>query len=177
MRGKLAGWRPISYARVNKMCPVASSGAMRTILRVVVLLAILALPQFAPAQDTDIPVSLRFEQAEAGTARVRSRDGGWFQVIPPGGLDDQEEYLLEAVVRPGATVKFAGGGSSSSISKSSRWGTIRSWSRTPAGRASSESSAGRENFPTAVRPLASNIAHHICNPTLTDTSLCPHNPF
>jgi hypothetical protein len=81
---------------------------MRPILKVVVLLSILVLPQSVPAQDTDIPVPLCFEQAEEGAVRVRSRDGGWFQVIPPGGLDNQEEFLLEAVVRLGATVKFAG---------------------------------------------------------------------
>ena len=81
---------------------------MRTVLKVVVLLAILALPQTVLAQDPEIPVPLCFEQAEEGAVRVRSRDGGWFQVIPPSGLDDQEDFLLEAVVRPGATVKFAG---------------------------------------------------------------------
>lgn len=81
---------------------------MRAALKIVALVAILALPQPAPAADAEIPVPLCFEQAEEGTVRVRSRDGGWFQVIPPGGLDDQEEYLLEAVVRPGATVKIAG---------------------------------------------------------------------
>jgi hypothetical protein len=81
---------------------------MRTILRVVVLLAILALPQTTLAADADVPVALCFEPAEAGTVRVRSRDGGWFQVIPPGGLDNQEDYLMVAVVPPGATVKFAG---------------------------------------------------------------------
>ena len=81
---------------------------MRTVLKVAVLLAILALPHTVPAQDPEIPVPLCFEQAEEGAVRVRSRDAGWFQVIPPGGLDDQEDFLLEAVVRPGATVKFAG---------------------------------------------------------------------
>jgi hypothetical protein len=78
-------------------------------MKVVALLAILALPQMAPAADAEIPVPLCFEPAAAGAVRVRSRDGGWFQVIPPGGLDDQEEYFLEAVVRPGSTVKLAGG--------------------------------------------------------------------
>ena len=82
--------------------------AMRAALKVVVLLAILALPQMVPAQDAEIPVPLCFETAEEGAVRVRSRDGGLFQVIPPGGLDDQEEYLLEAIVRPGVTVKLAG---------------------------------------------------------------------
>jgi len=82
---------------------------MRAALKVVVLLAILALPHTAPAADTEIPVPLCFETAEAGAVKVRSRDGGWFQVIPPGGLDNQEEFFLEAVVRPGATVKLAGG--------------------------------------------------------------------
>ena len=82
--------------------------AMRTVLRVVVLLAILTLPQMVPAEDPEIPVSLCFETAEAGAVKVRSRDGGLFQVIPPGGLDDQQEYFLEAIVRPGATVKLAG---------------------------------------------------------------------
>lgn len=91
------------------MGPVAPSSAMRAALKLIVLLAILVLPQSAPAQDVDIPVPLCFEPAEAGAVKVRSRDGGWFQVIPPGGLDDQEEYLLEEVVRPGATVKLAGG--------------------------------------------------------------------
>ncbi len=91
------------------MCPVASSGAMRALLKVVILLSVLALPQTVPAQDADIPVPLCFEPADAGAVRVRSRDGGWFQVIPPGGLDDQEEFLLEAVVRLGTTVKVAGG--------------------------------------------------------------------
>jgi hypothetical protein len=82
---------------------------MRAVLKGVALLAVLALPQAVPAQDPDIPVPLCFEPMEAGAMRVRSRDGGWFQVIPPGGLDDQEEYFLEAVVRPGATLKLAGG--------------------------------------------------------------------
>ncbi|MGE5849566.1 MAG: hypothetical protein ACM362_05520 [Candidatus Methylomirabilota bacterium] len=82
---------------------------MRAIIRGFVLFAALGLPQFAPAQDPDIPVPLCFESAEAGAVRVRSQDGGWFQVIPPGGLDNQEEYFLEAVVKPGATVKLAGG--------------------------------------------------------------------
>lgn len=81
---------------------------MRTVLRVVVLLASLALPHAAPAQDADIPVPLCFEPVESGAVRVRSRDGGRIQVIPPGGLDNQTEYFLEAVVRPGATVKLAG---------------------------------------------------------------------
>jgi hypothetical protein len=81
---------------------------MRSILRGFVLFALLGLPQSAPAQDTDIPVPLCFEPAEAGAVRVRSRDGGRFQVIPPGGLDNQTEYFLEADVRPGATVKLAG---------------------------------------------------------------------
>ena len=82
---------------------------MRFALKVVALVAILALAQTALAQDAEIQVPLCFELAEAGAVKVRSRDGGWFQVIPPGGLDNQEEYFLEAVVRPGATVKLAGG--------------------------------------------------------------------
>lgn len=82
---------------------------MRVVLIGVALFVILALPQAVPAQDADIPVPLCFEPTEAGAVRVRSRDGGWFQVIPPGGLDNQEEYFLEAVLRPGATVKLAGG--------------------------------------------------------------------
>ena len=82
--------------------------AMRVALKVVALVAVLALPQTALAQDAEIQVPLCFEPAEAGAVKVRSRDGGWFQVIPPGGLDNQEEYFLEAVVRPGATVKLAG---------------------------------------------------------------------
>ena len=61
-----------------------------------------------PAQDAEIPVPLCLETAEEGAVRVRSRDGGLFQVIPPGGLDDQQEYFLEAIVRPGVTVKLAG---------------------------------------------------------------------
>ena len=81
---------------------------MRAALKVVALVALLALPQMAPAVDAEIPVPLCFETAEVGAVRVRSRDGGLFQVIPPGGLDDQQEYFLEAVVRPGATVKLAG---------------------------------------------------------------------
>jgi hypothetical protein len=81
---------------------------MRAVLKVVGLVAFLSLPQAAAAQGAEIAVPLCFEQAEEGSVRVRSRDGGWFQVIPPGGLDDQEDYLLEAVVRPGAMVKFAG---------------------------------------------------------------------
>ncbi len=82
---------------------------MRAVLKGAVLFVILALPQAVPAQDADIPVPLCFEPTEAGAVRVRSRDGGWFQVIPPGALDDQQEFFLEAVVRPGATVKLAGG--------------------------------------------------------------------
>ena len=81
---------------------------MRAALKVVALVALLALPQMAPAEDAEIPVPLCFETAEVGAVRVRSRDGGLFQVIPPGGLDDQQEYFLEAIVRPGATVKLAG---------------------------------------------------------------------
>ncbi len=83
--------------------------AMRVDLTAVALLAIFALPLAVPAQDADVPVPLCFEQTGEGTVRVRSRDGGGFQVNPPGGLDDQQEFFLEAVVRPGATVKFAGG--------------------------------------------------------------------
>ena len=90
------------------MCPVASTSAMRAALKIVALVAVLALPQTALAQDAEIPIPLCFEPAEAGAVKVRSRDGGWFQVIPPDGLDNQEEYFLEAVVRPGATVKLAG---------------------------------------------------------------------
>jgi hypothetical protein len=82
---------------------------MRAALKVVALLAVLALPHAVSAEDAEIPVPLCFEPAEAGSVRVRSRGGGWFQVIPPGGLDNQEDFLLEAVVRLGATVKFAGG--------------------------------------------------------------------
>lgn len=89
-------------------CPVPSYSAMRAVLTVVALVAVLAQPQTALAQDAEIPVPLCFEQTGAGAVRVRSRDGGWFQVIPPGGLDDQQEYFLEAVVRPGATLKLAG---------------------------------------------------------------------
>ena len=92
----------------TKRCSIPPA-AMRAVLKVVVLLAILVLPQTVPAQDPEIPVPLCFERAEEGAVRVRSRDAGWFQVIPPGGLDDQEDFLLEAVVRPGATVKLAGG--------------------------------------------------------------------
>ena len=92
----------------TKRCSVPTSVAIRAALKVVALVAILALPQTLAAQDAEIPVPLCFEQSEAGAVRVQSRDGGWFQVIPPGGLDDQEEYLLEAVVRLGATVKVAG---------------------------------------------------------------------
>lgn len=93
----------------TQRCSVPSSAAMRTVLKVVVLLAILVLPHTVPAQDAEIPVPLCFETAEEGAVRVRSRDAGWFQVIPPGGLDDQKEYLMVAVVRLGTTVKVAGG--------------------------------------------------------------------
>ena len=89
-------------------CSIPSFEAMRAVLKVVALVAMLALPQTVPAQDAEIPVPLCFEQSEAGAVRVRSRDGGWFQVIPPGGQDNQEDFLLEAVVRLGATVKLAG---------------------------------------------------------------------
>ncbi len=98
--------------------------AMRLALTVVALLAIFALPLAVPAQDADVPVPLCFEQTGEGAVRVRSRDGGWFQVIPPGGLDDQQEFFLEAVVRPGATVKLAGG-AVSAIYRNPRGGARR----------------------------------------------------
>ena len=60
------------------------------------------------AGETDIPIPLCFEPSAPGTAAVRATGGGRFQVIPPGGLDDEQEHFAETTVKPGDIVKLSG---------------------------------------------------------------------
>jgi hypothetical protein len=66
------------------------------------------VPLSAPAADLTPPVPVCFERLPDGIVSARATDGGRFQVIPAGGLDNQTVWFRNSVIRRGDTIKAAG---------------------------------------------------------------------